>query len=81
MVVGSLTVLATTGIRSLSTKCVSEDDLGKAQSLISIADAIAISASAQIYNKGFYAYTRETFGQAFFLVGIGLYSFSLSISM
>ncbi|CAG9813509.1 unnamed protein product [Phaedon cochleariae] len=73
-VVSIITGVTPIGIRSLATKVVSEDDLGKAQSLFGICEAIAPAISTPVYNKGIYNNTLTTFPSAFFFFGIILYA-------
>ncbi|CAH2008674.1 unnamed protein product [Acanthoscelides obtectus] len=61
------------GMRSLATKIVSENDLGKAQSLFGICEAIGVALSSPIYNKGIFNNTATDFPAAFFFFGILLY--------
>lgn len=72
-VVGIIIGLSNIAIRSQATKVVSENDLGKAQSLFAIVEAIAPAIAVPIYNQGIYSYTIESFPQAFFLLGVVLF--------
>ncbi|XP_072382665.1 lysosomal proton-coupled steroid conjugate and bile acid symporter SLC46A3-like [Diabrotica undecimpunctata] len=63
-------------IRSLETKVVSENDLGKAQSLFGICEAIAPAVATPIYDTVIYNNTLTTFPGAFFFFGILLYAVS-----
>lgn len=71
--VSFITGVTAVGIRSLATKIVSENDLGKAQSLFGICEAIAPAISVPIYNKGIYNHTINNFPAAVFTFGILLY--------
>lgn len=55
--------------------------MAKAFSLSTITHAIAAAVSAQIYSKGIYAHTRETFPQAFFLFGIVMHTLGMPMLM
>lgn len=72
-VVSLLTGITTIGIRSLETKIVSENDLGKAQSLFGLCEALAPAIAIPIYKKGIYNNTLKTFPSSFFFLGIILY--------
>ncbi|KAF5299927.1 hypothetical protein FQR65_LT09322 [Abscondita terminalis] len=71
--VSIIIAIATISIRSQATKIVSEDDLGKAQSLFAIVEAVAPVVSIPLYNEGIYSYTLESYPQAFFFLSIALY--------
>ncbi|XP_023012212.1 lysosomal proton-coupled steroid conjugate and bile acid symporter SLC46A3 [Leptinotarsa decemlineata] len=73
-VVSIVTGVTPIGIRSLATKVVSESDLGKAQSLFGICEALAPAISTPIYNKVIYNNTLETYPSAFFILGILLFA-------
>lgn len=68
-----ITGITAVGIRSLATKIVSENDLGKAQSLFGICEAIAPAVAIPFYNKGIYNNTIAILSSTFFFVGILLY--------
>lgn len=68
--VSFLTGVTTVAIRSLATKIISENDLGKAQSLFGISEAIASAIAVPLYSKGIYNNTLNTFPAAIFTVGI-----------
>ncbi|KAJ8980669.1 hypothetical protein NQ317_013281 [Molorchus minor] len=59
--------------KSIATKIVSEDDVGKAQSLIGICEALAPAASVPIYNKLVYINMLEIYPAAFFFFSILFY--------
>ncbi|KAF5272053.1 hypothetical protein FQR65_LT05035 [Abscondita terminalis] len=61
-------------IRAQSTKYVSEKDVGKMQSLLSLAEAMATCLSVQIYNQGVYALTKDSYEQAFLHLGSVLFA-------
>ncbi|KAG5890702.1 hypothetical protein JTB14_016532 [Gonioctena quinquepunctata] len=73
-IVSIITGVTPIGIRSVATKIVSEEDLGKAQSLFGICEAIAPAIATPIYNTLIYNNTATTFPAAFFFFGILLYS-------
>lgn len=73
MVVGMISGTANIGMRSVATKVVSENDLGKAQSIFGVCEAVAPAVFIPIYNKLIYNNTIDTFPGAFFLVGSCLY--------
>lgn len=58
-------------IRSEITKVVASDDLGKAQSLFGITEALAAFVAAPVYSQ-FYEYTLQTSPISFFTIGIVL---------
>lgn len=60
------------GIRSAATKVVADDDLGKAQSLFGIMEALAPAVSFPAFNK-LYEVTIETYPAAFFIIGCALF--------
>ncbi|KAK5638289.1 hypothetical protein RI129_012584 [Pyrocoelia pectoralis] len=70
MLVGAFTIAATSGIRSLSSTYISADNVGKIQSLLSIVQAIGTSVAAQIYNRGIYDYTHNSYPYAFLYLSI-----------
>ncbi|KAJ8925714.1 hypothetical protein NQ315_009561 [Exocentrus adspersus] len=74
VIVSLITGVSGVAIRSLGTKVVSVNDLGKAQSLFSIFEAIAPAVATPIYNKIIYEHTYNTFPPAFFVFGILLYA-------
>uniref|UniRef100_A0A1Y1M0G3 Major facilitator superfamily associated domain-containing protein n=1 Tax=Photinus pyralis TaxID=7054 RepID=A0A1Y1M0G3_PHOPY len=63
--VGTLTIAASSGIRSLSSTYVSKGDVGKAQSLLSIVEAVATGVATWIYNRGVYYYTHNSYPYTF----------------
>lgn len=73
VIVSLITGVAGVAIRSLGTKVVSVNDLGKAQSLYSIVEAIAPAVATPIYNQVIYNNTFNTFPPAFFVFGIIVY--------
>ncbi|XP_057656403.1 uncharacterized protein LOC130893961 [Diorhabda carinulata] len=73
-IVSLLTGITPIGIRSLETKIVSENDLGKAQSLFGLFEALAPAISIPIYKKGIYNNTLKTFPSLYFFFGIILYA-------
>ncbi|KAK5647378.1 hypothetical protein RI129_002270 [Pyrocoelia pectoralis] len=79
IVVSIIIGVATISIRSQATKIVSEDDLGKAQSLFAIVEAISPMIFVPLYNEGLYSYTLNDYPQAFFFLGIGLYAVGILI--
>ncbi|XP_018319526.1 solute carrier family 46 member 3-like [Agrilus planipennis] len=72
-VVSIVTAISSIAIRSQATKIVNADDLGKAQSLFAVTEAIAPAVFTPIYNTGVYNNTIEVFPSAFFLVGAALH--------
>ncbi|KAK5638291.1 hypothetical protein RI129_012586 [Pyrocoelia pectoralis] len=70
VIFGTFTIAATTGIRSMSSTYVSTDNLCKTQSLLSIVEAIGTSVAAQIYNRGIYDYTHNSYPYAFLYLSI-----------
>ncbi|KAF5293911.1 hypothetical protein FQA39_LY13616 [Lamprigera yunnana] len=81
IVVSIIIAVATISIRSQATKIVSENDLGKAQSLFAIVEAIAPVAAIPLYNQAVYSETLETYPQSFFFLSIGLYIFGIFVLM
>ncbi|CAH1363733.1 unnamed protein product [Tenebrio molitor] len=79
--VSIITGISTIAIRSLATKIVSPDDLGKAQSLFGICEAIGPALAAPVYNKVIYLNTLDTLPAAYFYFGAILYALSLFIIM
>ncbi|XP_060516484.1 uncharacterized protein LOC132695972 [Cylas formicarius] len=75
--VSLITGVTAIGIRSLATKVVSVNDLGKAQSLFGIAEAIGPAVATPLYNKGIYLNTFDVLPSAFFFFGILLYVFCM----
>ncbi|XP_019865125.1 uncharacterized protein LOC109594350 [Aethina tumida] len=71
--VSVITGITAVGIRSLATKIVSENDLGKAQSLFGICEAVAPAIATPLYNKGIYLPTFELLPSAFFYFGAILF--------
>jgi len=63
-----------TAKKSIATKIVSKNDIGKAQSLLGICDVLAPAALVPIYNKVIYLSTLRTFPAAFFFFSILLYA-------
>lgn len=63
-----------TAKKSIATKIVSKNDIGKAQSLLGICDVLAPAALVPIYNKVIYLSTLRTFPPAFFFFSILLYT-------
>lgn len=64
--------LANIGIRSAATKVVVADDLGKAQSLFGVMEALALATAIPAFNK-LYDETIETSPGAFFIIGLVLF--------
>ncbi|CAG9865178.1 unnamed protein product [Phyllotreta striolata] len=62
------------GMRSFQTKIVSENDLGKAQSLFGVFEALAPAIASPVYNKLIYNNTITSFPAAFFFFSILLYA-------
>lgn len=60
--------------KSITTKVVSENDIGKAQSLLGICETLAPAASVPIYNKLVYINTLTTYPAAFFFFSILFYT-------
>ncbi|XP_044264196.1 uncharacterized protein LOC123011014 isoform X2 [Tribolium madens] len=67
--VSIITGISNIAIRSLATKVVSQDDLGKAQSLFGICEAIGPAIAAPLYNKAIYLKTLDTLPSAYFYFG------------
>lgn len=60
--------------RSYATKIVSTDDIGKTQSLLGIAEALAPALSVPVYNL-LYMHTLKTFPASIFFFSIIIYFF------
>jgi len=65
----------------LATKVVSENDLGKAQSLFGIVEAIGPAVAAPVYNVGVYSHTYQILPSAFFFVSVIVYAYYVFIIM
>lgn len=65
--------MANIGIRSAATKCVNPEDLGKAQSLFGVMEALAPAIAIPAFNK-LYEVTISTYPAAFFIIGLVLYA-------
>ncbi|CAH1100538.1 unnamed protein product [Psylliodes chrysocephalus] len=78
-IVSLITGVTPIGIRSLETKIVSENDLGKAQSLFGICEALAPAVATPIYSKLIYNNTLTTFPAMYFFFGIFLYAIASMI--
>ncbi|ENN81244.1 hypothetical protein YQE_02338, partial [Dendroctonus ponderosae] len=65
-----------TAKKSIATKIVSKNDVGKAQSLLGICDVLAPALFVPIYNKIIYMETFHSFPAAFFFCSILLYGIS-----
>ncbi|KAL1512829.1 hypothetical protein ABEB36_002351 [Hypothenemus hampei] len=74
--VSVVTRIYRTAKKSIATKIVSRNDIGKAQSLLGISDVLAPAISVPIYNKIIYLKTLHTFPAAFFFFSIILYGIS-----
>uniref|UniRef100_A0AAR5NWG1 Major facilitator superfamily (MFS) profile domain-containing protein n=1 Tax=Dendroctonus ponderosae TaxID=77166 RepID=A0AAR5NWG1_DENPD len=72
--VSLITGVTSISLRSLATKVVSENDLGKAQSLFGIVEAIGPAVAAPVYNVGIYSHTYETLPSAFFYFSAIVYA-------
>ncbi|KAL1512830.1 hypothetical protein ABEB36_002352 [Hypothenemus hampei] len=72
--VSLITGVTAISIRSLATKVVSENDLGKAQSLFGIVEAIGPAVAAPVYNVGLYTHTYTYLPSAFFYFSALLYA-------
>lgn len=68
-------------LRSLATKVVSDHDLGKAQSLFGIVEAIAPAVAAPVYNAGIYSHTYEKLPSAFFYFSALIYAVYVIVIM
>ncbi|XP_017777447.1 PREDICTED: uncharacterized protein LOC108563318 [Nicrophorus vespilloides] len=66
------------GMRSLATKVVTDDDLGKAQSLFTLCETLGAVIILPIFTKS-YQYTLEYFPASFFLMGFCMYLVCLVI--
>ncbi|XP_018563041.1 uncharacterized protein LOC108904837 [Anoplophora glabripennis] len=73
VIVSLITGVSGVAIRSLGTKVVSINDLGKAQSLLSIFEAVAPAIATPVYNQVIYNKTFNVYPPAFFVFGIILY--------
>ncbi|CAH1099207.1 unnamed protein product [Psylliodes chrysocephalus] len=71
-VMSAIRGVSSIAILSLETKIVSENDLGKAQSLFGICGALAPAVAIPIYSKLIYDNTSKTFPAAFLFFGIPL---------
>ncbi|XP_066139299.1 probable peptidoglycan muropeptide transporter SLC46 isoform X2 [Euwallacea fornicatus] len=71
--VSAVTRMYRTAKKSLATKIVAKNDVGKAQSLLGICDVLAPAAFVPIYNKIIYFKTLNTFPATFFFFSIFLY--------
>ncbi|KAJ8960240.1 hypothetical protein NQ318_003965 [Aromia moschata] len=60
--------------KSIATKIVSENDIGKAQSLIGICEALAPAVSVPVYNKLIYINMLTTYPATFFFFSILFYA-------
>lgn len=78
--VSIITGVSNIGIRSAATKVVAIDDLGKAQSLFGIMEALAPAISIPAFNK-LYEVTLETYPAAFFFIGCALFIFACVLVM
>ncbi|EFA05975.2 uncharacterized protein LOC664490 [Tribolium castaneum] len=67
--VSIITGISNIAIRSLATKVVSQEDLGKAQSLFGICEAIGPAIAAPLYNKAIYLNSLDTLPSAYFYFG------------
>ena len=72
IVVGCLVPAGTTLIRSMTSRCVEENEVGKVFSVISLMDAIGSSLVAAAYQE-IYSATVDTFAGAFLLVNAGFF--------
>ncbi|KAJ8960241.1 hypothetical protein NQ318_003966 [Aromia moschata] len=73
IVISLVTGVTAVTIRSMATKIVSQNDLGKAQSLFSICEAIAPVVFTPLYGTVIYNNTLNVFPGTFLFVGIVLY--------
>ncbi|CAG9762387.1 unnamed protein product [Ceutorhynchus assimilis] len=71
--VSLITGVTAISLRSLATKVVSQNDLGKAQSLFGIVEAIGPAVAAPVYNVGVYTHTYETLPSAYFYFSALIY--------
>ncbi|CAG9762388.1 unnamed protein product [Ceutorhynchus assimilis] len=74
--VSIVTRLHRTAKKSIATKIVSKNDIGKTQSLLGICDVLGPAISVPIYNKVIYLKTFNSFPSCFFFVSILLYGIS-----
>lgn len=74
MTIGLIAGVGAVAMRSMTTKMVSEDDIGKAQTLSAICEALGPMLFVPLYNKAIYVETMDTFPQAYFLPGIPILS-------
>lgn len=65
--------------RSMTTKMVSEDNIGKAQTLSAIVEALGPMLFVPVYNKAIYVETMNIFPQAFFLPAIPILTLSIFV--
>ncbi|KAF7265355.1 hypothetical protein GWI33_021203 [Rhynchophorus ferrugineus] len=72
--VSLVTGVTAIGIRSLATKVVTENDLGKAQSLFGIIEAIGPAVAAPVYNAGIYTHTYDLLPSAYFFFSVIMYA-------
>uniref|UniRef100_UPI0034D70A73 uncharacterized LOC136856709 n=1 Tax=Euwallacea similis TaxID=1736056 RepID=UPI0034D70A73 len=72
--VSAVTRVYRTAKKSLATKIVAKNDVGKAQSLLGIGEVLAPAVFVPIYNKIIYFKTLDTFPASFFFFSILLYS-------
>ncbi|XP_066139332.1 lysosomal proton-coupled steroid conjugate and bile acid symporter SLC46A3-like isoform X2 [Euwallacea fornicatus] len=77
--VSFITGVTAISLRSLATKVVSENDLGKAQSLFGIMEVIGPAISGPVYNIGIYTKTYEFLPSAFFYFSAILYALYLVV--
>ncbi|CAH0550991.1 unnamed protein product [Brassicogethes aeneus] len=68
--VSVITGVSSIAIRSISTKIVAETDIGKANSLFGIVEAVAAAVATTIYSIGIYTPTIEVFPAMFFFFGV-----------
>lgn len=66
-------------MRSMTTKMVSEDNIGKAQTLSAIVEALGPMLFVPVYNKAIYVETMNVFPQAFFLPGVPILTIGIFI--
>ncbi|RZC38691.1 solute carrier family 46 member 3-like [Asbolus verrucosus] len=79
MVVSVITGISPIAIRSMATKIVSQDDLGKAQSLFGIGEALGPAVAAPIYNTVIFVNTLDTLPSAYFYFGALLYALCMIV--
>lgn len=72
--------MANIGIRSAATKVVNPEDLGKAQSLFGVMEALAPALAIPGFNK-LYDETIETYPAAFFIIGLIFFAFACVLVM